>query len=95
MSGERVTGFLSQQDTPARAKKMAKDYEAFLLGLDGTKVPLEDPFPNAVLIDVFGRFELIFHYGTSVAGVHDGETRKAAEKLGWMIKHKLETPSDH
>jgi len=90
LAGERVTGFLSQRATPAEAEKMAQDYEAFLLSLDGTKVPLKSPFPNAVLIDVFGRVELIFHDGVYVAGVHDGETKKGAEKVGWMIKEKLE-----
>jgi hypothetical protein len=95
VGGERVTGFLSERETPSEAEELAKAYQAFLLSLEGTRIPLTNPLPDAVLIDVFGRFELIFHHGVYVAGVHDGESRERAEELGRMIRETLEQSSNH
>ena len=89
LDGVVVTGFLSDRKTAEDAKNTAEAYEAFLTAYDGRNVPLKHAFPGAVLIEIFDRFELIFHEGRYVAGVHDAASQEVAEKLGRMIRERL------
>lgn len=90
LNGEAVTGFLSRQQSPEDAEKMAEAYQAFLLDLDGRDMPLTRAFPNGRLIQIFDRFEFVFHHDGYVAGVHDAESQAAALELSGMIRNRLD-----
>jgi hypothetical protein len=84
-----LTAFLSLRATPEEARQLASAYEEFLRSNGGTPVPLHDNLPDAVLIELFGTFELVFAHGRMLAGVHEAPDREAAEKLGLRILQGL------
>lgn len=93
--GEALTAFLSRRESPDEAARIVGEYEAFLLENGGAGVPLKNPLPNAAMIEIFDRFELIFSHRHYVAGVHDAQDKIRAEGLARMIHKRLvEIPYD-
>jgi hypothetical protein len=80
-----LTAFLSLRATPEEARQLASAYEEFLLANGGTPVPLHSGLQDAVMIQLFDSFELLFAHGRMLAGIHEAPDREAAEKLGLRI----------
>ena len=76
------TAFLAERDTPAQARKEARQYREFLLGLGYKKIQAPGA-PEG--IEVLGledsSFEIILVQGRILAGVHDASSPKAAMEL--------------
>ena len=89
MAGHPLTAFLSNQKSPEGAERLAKAYHAFLLKNGGRNVPLKADLAGARMVEIFDTFELIFHDGPYVAGVHQAEDQEASEKLALMLKGRL------
>ena len=89
MEGEALTAFLSRKEDPAEADRVMGAYQAFLLENGGTAVPLSADFTSGSLVQILDTFELIFRHDRYVAGVHEAETQKTAEKLALMLKRHL------
>ena len=89
MGGMEMTAFLSLRDTPQEAEELAAAYYR-LLGENGaTDVPTTIAIPGVKLLQVFDTYELIFHNGKHLAGVHEAESREGAEELALMLQRKL------
>ena len=89
MGGMEMTAFLSLRDTPQEAEELAAAYYR-LLGENGaTDVPTTIAIPGVKLLQVFDTYELIFHNGKQLAGVHEAESREGAEELALMLQRKL------
>lgn len=89
VEGEELIAFLSKKELPAEAKRVLAAYQGFLLENGGTAVPLSTDLTSGSLVQILDTFELIFHHGQYVAGVHEAETQEAAEELAWMLKRHL------
>ncbi|KPK15536.1 MAG: hypothetical protein AMK69_27545 [Nitrospira bacterium SG8_3] len=89
MEGEALTAFLSRKEDPAEAQRVVEAYQAFLLENGGTAVPSSADLMPGALVQILDTFELIFRHDRYVAGVHEAETQKAAEKLALMLKRHL------
>ncbi len=89
MEGEALTAFLSRKEDPTEAEKVVAAYQAFLLENGGTAIPLGPDLMPGSFVEILDTFELIFHHGQYVAGVHEAETQEAAEELAWMLKRHL------
>ena len=89
MDGKELTAFLSRQDSPEEADSLAEAYHTFLLQNGGTDVSVNSSLGDAALVNILDSFELIFHHGQYVTGVHEAENQEAAEKLGLMLEEAL------
>lgn len=89
MDGETLTAFLSRKESPREAEKLVEAYHAFLLENGGADTPLEVQIPGAVLVKIMDTFEIIFHHGPYIAGVHEAESLAAARKLAVRLEAKL------
>jgi hypothetical protein len=89
MEGEVLTAFLSRKEDPAEAERVVRAYQAFLLDNGGTSVPLSVDLTSGSLVQILDTFELIFRHDRYVAGVHEAETQRAAEKLALMLERHL------
>jgi len=91
VGGEELTAFLSLKESPQEAQKLAEAYHVFLLENGGADVPLtlEAQIPGAVLVKIMDTFELIFHHGPYVAGIHEADSQAVVEKLAVRLEAKL------
>jgi len=89
VAGKELTAFLSKKEDPAEAQRVAELYQAFLMENGGTAIPLGADLMPGSFVEILDAFELIFRHGRYVAGIHEAETRKAAEELAWTLKRRL------
>ena len=84
-----LTAFLSQRSSSDEAAELVEAYTLFLLANGGTEVKPGLDIPRARLVEIMDTFELIFNHDNILAGVHEAETRDAAEKIANMLKRNL------
>lgn len=89
LAGRELTAFISKKEAPGEAARVVAAYEAFLMANGGTAIPLEARLMPGAFVDILDTFELIFHHGQYVAGIHEAETQEAAEGLAWRLKRQL------
>jgi hypothetical protein len=89
LDDEELTAFLTDKENLEKADTLFKAYRSFLTANGGVSVPLKTELKNAVLIQIFDTFELIFTQGSYVAGVHEAETQKGAERLAAIMAKRL------
>jgi hypothetical protein len=89
MGGMELTAFLSLRDTPGEAEELAAAYDRFLVENGAVEVPTAIDIPGVKLLQVFDAYEVIFHNGLVLAGVHEAESREGAEELALMLHRKL------
>jgi hypothetical protein len=89
MGAEEVTGFLSRRESPREARNLAETYHSFLLENGGVDVPLDNQVPGALLVNIMDTYEIIFYHGSFLAGVHQAESREAAETLALELHAKI------
>jgi len=85
-----LTAFLSQRNSSAEAAELVEAYTLFLLANGGTEVKRSLDIPGARLVEIMDTFELIFNHDSILAGIHEAETKDAAEKIAIMLKQNLE-----
>ena len=81
IAGAQATAYISVRESPDDAAELASAYADFLTGLTGEKARPVEGLDGAVLIDVFGEYEVIFSDGDTLAGVHAAADKQTAEKL--------------
>ena len=87
IDGETITAFLSKRSSPEEARAAAESYYNFLIDNGGAAKPTESIEAKAV--DFYDTTEIVFAIGPLVAGVHEAENQRAAEKLAGMLIGKL------
>jgi hypothetical protein len=82
--------FLSQRQSPVEAAQLARAYVDFLIEYDAQ--PLSDPQldKNMYLLDIYGTFEIVFHWGSFLAGVHEADNLKRGMALARRLKANLQ-----
>lgn len=86
---QAATAFVSLRANPAEAQALARAYVDFLIEYDARA--LADPRLDGQihLLDVFGTFEIVFHQGAYLAGVHEAEDLERAMALARQLKDNL------
>lgn len=82
---EPLMAYLSRRQTPARAEELASAYGKFLLNFGGQRLEHQLPLKNAQLIEILDTYEVIFSYGSFLAGIRDATTREQAVKLAIQL----------
>lgn len=85
ISGYQVTAFISVRESADAAAELASAYAEFLTGLTGEKARPVEGLDGAVIIDVFGEYEVIFSRDEILAGVHAADDPKTAEVLARQL----------
>ena len=85
----QMTGFLSLRGTSREASDLLDAYHRFLLENGGSDVPMSVDMPGAVMVQIFDTFELMFAKGRLLGGVHEADSKAAAEELGFLIYKDL------
>jgi len=92
IDGQIVTAFFSKRAGAQEARNIAQAYHSFLLDSGCTdKATNNQTLRNldAEVIDSYGTTEIIFVIGPFVAGVHEADNQRAAEKLAEILASKL------
>lgn len=76
-----VTAFLLADGSATQAVEQAKAYAEFLVANGGVEEPAPNGLDNAQVLNLFGTYEIVFGRGPVVAGVHQVESREAAERV--------------
>jgi len=84
-----VTGFITLRKSPADAVDLTTAYCAFLIDNGGTYENPPSGIPGANVYNLFGTYEIVFNIGKVVAGVHQAETREAADWLAAAMYHRI------
>ncbi len=85
----RLTAYLSHRRTPVEAKKMASAYTQFLLAYGGQNIEAQLPIKDARLIKILDTFEIVFSYGSYVAGTREAATINQAKTLAIRLNHRI------
>lgn len=86
--GKQATLFLSDRNTPENAEELLKGYTSFLEMFGGKALPPEIEVENAILVEIFGTYDLFFTFGKYFAGVHEsGDITSAKEMATTLFKH--------
>ncbi len=94
IAGAQATAFISVRESPDDAAELASAYADFLTGLTGEKAWPVEGLDGAVLIDVFGEYEVIFSDGDTLAGVHAAADKQTAEKLARRLAEGFSKGAD-
>jgi hypothetical protein len=91
-NNETITTFFSKRSDPKDARDVAQSYYSFLIDAGcsaktTTNRTLADL--KAKVLDSYGTTEIVFTSGPFVAGVHEAENQKTAEKLAQTLAEKL------
>ena len=90
IAGHQTTAFISVRESAEKAKELATAYANFLTGLTESKAVPVEGVEGAVLIDVFGEYEVIFSRGEILAGVHAAGDPKTAADLARLLAEVLD-----
>lgn len=80
-----LLAFVTVRRDDNEARDLARAWAGFLLENGGKEDSVPDGIPGGRLIGILGSFELIFHHGPVLAGIHEARTLEAALKLGGML----------
>ena len=92
--GKQATLFLSNRNAPAAASRLSSGYKSFLEMFGGTPLPSDIDVENAVLVEIFGTYDLFFTFGKYFAGVHESEDIPSAEALATAFFNHLKIKTD-
>jgi hypothetical protein len=92
--GKQATLFLSNRNAPEDASRLSSGYKSFLEMFGGTPLPPDIDVENAILVEIFGTYDLFFTFGNYFAGVHESEDIPAAKALATAFLNHLQTKTD-
>ncbi|MFZ1986903.1 MAG: DUF6599 family protein, partial [Desulfatitalea sp.] len=70
-NGQTATAFLSRRASAAEAAELAGAYADYLLTYGGWKITAPDGAPAVTIIEILDQYEIVFHRGDLLAGVHE------------------------
>ena len=86
VSGKELTIFILVRESPAVAETLAREYHKFLLNLGGEKIETSgEEIPGLLGVDIVGDYELIFHRGRVLAGIHAATAMEPALELARIL----------
>jgi hypothetical protein len=81
-----MTAFLSRRSTPDEAQQLAAGYYQFLMNFGGKDSEIKD----AKMIEIMDNYDVVFHKGNMLAGVHESPNKDAAQKLAAMLAEEIQ-----
>jgi hypothetical protein len=84
-AGGEAIGFVSVRADEADARGVADAFEAFLRGAGGMARGVADDVPGSRVIETPGGWDVVFHRGRTLAGVHEAPSRDDAERLAAAV----------
>jgi hypothetical protein len=86
---DKVTAFVSRRKTPREAKRLGSGLHEFFLSFGGKDLEPDVEIEGAKLVQIMGRFEIIFCVDSYLAGVHEAPTKREAEELAERLAKRL------
>lgn len=90
IDGVLLTAFLSDRQTDAGAVELAAAYQQALLSFGAAVVDAPVSIANAVVLQFFDTYEIVFAYDRYIAGVHEADNLETAIELARRISKHLE-----
>ena len=87
--GDVISAFFSKRDSAHQAGEIAKSYYKFLIDNGGTNRVANADGVKGRIVDLYGKVEIVFSNGVFVAGVHQADSQRTAEKAAKMLNEKL------
>lgn len=87
---EELTAFLSKRKSGDESAGIAAQYSRFLLENGAKEIGELQGVPGSRIFQLFDTFEAVLHRGVYFAGVHEADSRDAAEELALRIFRGLE-----
>lgn len=89
VDGQTVTAFLSELPNSQDAQKSAKNYYDFLINNGGVAKQTTVETLKGKIIDFYDTTEIVFATGTFLAGIHEADNQRTAEKLTIKLFDRL------
>ena len=90
IDGTRLTAFVSDRQTAEAASALAVEYQQTLLSYGATAIDGPLLVENAVAMQFFDAYEIIFSRGKYLAGVHEAGNLETAGSLAGQLAAHLE-----
>jgi len=90
IDGVVMTAFVSDRHTDAGAVELAAAYRQALLSFGAAVVDAPVSNANAVVLQFFDTYEIMFAYDRYIAGVHEADSLETAVELARRISQHLE-----
>jgi len=92
--GQQATLFLSNRKTSKDAEDLSNGYKTFLEMFGGKILPLDIGVENALLVEIFGTYELFFTTGEYFCGVHESGDIESAKEMGRILFQSMQIKVD-
>jgi hypothetical protein len=86
--------YFSRRQTNDDAEKISAAYRNFLVNFGGQVLEIQLPIEDAQLVEILDTYEIIFSYGTYMAGVREAENIEQAKKLVLRLFSRIKEVSD-
>lgn len=90
VDGQRLFAFATLRDSAEEADALAEAYIEFLETNTGKPVDLGLSLPDAVFMEIFGVYEMVFTSGRLMAGIHEAFELEALKKLAPRLYEELQ-----
>ena len=92
--GQQATLFLSNRMTSKNAEDLSDGYKTFLEMFGGNILPLDIGVENALMVEIFGTYELFFTTGEYFCGVHESGDIESAKEMGRILFQSMQAKTD-
>jgi hypothetical protein len=89
LGAEEVTAFISPRKSPRSAKELALKYHEFLKDFGAKDHELRAQIEGAKLVEILDTYEMVFTAGRYLAGIHEAPSKEQAERVGKILKQRL------
>ncbi|MGD8446305.1 MAG: hypothetical protein PVI42_14020 [Desulfobacterales bacterium] len=94
LDGAGLMAYFSRRQTNDDAEKISAAYRNFLVNFGGQVLEIQLPIKDAQLVEILDTYEIIFSYGTYMAGVREAENIEQAKKLVLRLFSRIKEVSD-
>ncbi len=92
--GHRAMAFISRRATDSEASGLAGAYTDYLLTYGGQKVSAPEGAPPVTIIAILDQYEIVFHHGDLLAGVHEADDLSYGLALAVRLYKNLGVPGE-
>jgi hypothetical protein len=93
LDGAGLMAYFSRRQTGDVAEKLSTAYRNFLVNFGGQVLEIQLPIKDAQLVEILDTYEIIFSYGTYMAGVREAVTIEQAKKLVLRLYDRIKEAS--
>ena len=94
LNGAGLMAYFSRRQSGDEAKKLSTAYRNFLINFGGQALEIQLPIKDAQLVEILDTYEIIFSYGTYMAGVREAATIDQAKILVLRLYDRIKEVSD-